>query len=391
MYEEPTTPKWVRNTLLILGLILVVWAVFTLVDRNADAFKDKAGVEEAVPQEEKEVQKHDAAESQVLIGPENIADMVEMVSPAVVNIEADHVSSGYGSDIFRDPFFKEFFGDQYGNPGGNVETAIGTGFIISKEGYVVTNQHVIDEADKIKVNLVNGDSYTAEVVGQDYEMDLAVLKIAAKTELTPLELGNSKSLRVGEWVIAIGNPYGLDHTVTAGVVSAKGRPMQIENRVYKDLIQTDAAINPGNSGGPLLNTSGQVVGINTAVNAQAQGIGFAISIDTARQILDELISKGKVIRPYIGIYLQPVTPEIAEYLKIKQKGIIVAGIEPNSPAERAGLQRYDVITHIDRQEINNYDQLQEVLKKHKVGDNIGLHVIRNGDPLLVPLKLAEKP
>lgn len=391
MYEEPATPKWVRNTLLVLGLILVIWAVFTLVEQNADALKDKADVEETVPQEEKEVQKKETAQSSLLIGPANIADMVEMVSPAVVNIEAKQINKGYGSEFFQDPFFKEFFGDNSANPRDNVETAIGTGFIISKEGYVVTNQHVIDECDEIKVNLVNGESYTAEVVGQDYEMDLAVLKITAKTELTPLELGSSEKLRVGEWVIAIGNPYGLDHTVTVGVVSAKGRPMQIENRVYKDLIQTDAAINPGNSGGPLLNTSGQVIGINTAVNAQAQGIGFAISIDTARQILDELITNGKVIRPYIGIYLQPVTQEIADYLKIEQKGIIVAGIEPDSPADRAGLQRYDVITHIDQQEINNYDQLQEVLKKHKVGDSIGLQVIRDGNPMLIPLKLAEKP
>jgi len=390
MYEEPTMPRWVKNTLLILGLILVVWAVFTLVQQNADAFKDKADVEQTTPLQQKESGKT-AAAANIVIGPQNIADMVEMVSPAVVNIEANQVRSGYGSNLFQDPFFDEFFGDNFDNPGDNVETAIGSGFIINKEGYVVTNQHVIDGADEIKVNLVNGDSYTAEVVGQDYEMDLAVLKIAAKTELTPLELGNSEKLRAGEWVIAIGNPYGLDHTVTAGVVSAKGRPMQIENRVYKDLIQTDAAINPGNSGGPLLNTAGQVIGINTAVNAQAQGIGFAISIDTARQILDELISKGKVIRPYIGIYLQPVSQEIADYLKIEKKGIIVAGIEPNSPAEQAGLQRYDVITHIDQQEINNYEQLQEVLKQHKVGDGIGLQVIREGVPMLIPLKLAEKP
>jgi serine protease Do len=222
-------------------------------------------------------------------------------------------------------------------------------------------------------------------------MDLAILKVETKEKLLPLTLGDSDKLRVGEWVIAIGNPYGLDHTVTAGVVSAKGRPMQIEERVYKDLIQTDAAINPGNSGGPLLNTKGEVVGINTAVNAQAQGIGFAISINTARDILDELISKGKVIRPYIGIYLQPVDQSIADYLNVENKGIVVVAVEPGSPAEKAGLAKYDVITSINDKAVNNYDELQEILKGHKVGDTIVLEVYRKAKPMIVSLQLAEKP
>jgi serine protease Do len=175
------------------------------------------------------------------------------------------------------------------------------------------------------------------------------------------------------------------------VVSAKGRPMQIEDRIYKDLIQTDAAINPGNSGGPLLNTRGEVVGINTAVNAQAQGIGFAISINTARDILDELIKNGKVIRPYIGIYLQEVDKEIAEELNIEKKGIVVIGVENNSPAAKAGIKKYDVITSINGKQVNNYDELQEILRDLHVGDTVRVQIIREGRPISLELTLAEKP
>lgn len=328
----------------------------------------------------------------ITIGPTNIADMVETVSPAVVNIETSRVASGTGNDFFlNDPFFRYFFGDNFINPGPNIQKGIGTGFIINENGYIVTNQHVIDKADKITVNLSDNNKFPATVVGQDYELDLAVLKIDAAEKLTALKMGDSESIRVGEWVIAIGNPYGLDHTVTAGVVSAKGRPIKIENRAYKDLIQTDAAINPGNSGGPLLNTQGEVVGINTAVNAQAQGIGFAISINTAKDVLDELIQKGKVIRPYIGIWQQPVDEEIAQYLGVRQEGIVVVDVIQGGPAEKAGLRKLDVIISIDDHKINNNEELQTVLKDKQVGDEIMLEIIRESKPLLIPLKLSEKP
>ncbi|NLO22437.1 MAG: PDZ domain-containing protein [Syntrophomonadaceae bacterium] len=319
-----------------------------------------------------------------MLGPVDIPDIVQKVSPSIVNVEC---SRSVSDPFYGDPFFRQFFGDL--NP--NVENSIGTGFVISADGHIATNQHVIDGADEIMVNFNDGNKLKAEVVGQDYEMDLAILKIASKEKMVPLTLGNSEQLRVGEWVIAIGNPYGLDHTVTAGLVSAKGRPMQIEKRIYKDLIQTDAAINPGNSGGPLLNTKGEVVGINTAVNAQAQGIGFAISINTARDILDDLISNGKIIRPYIGIGLQPVDTNIAEYLKVENKGIVVVAVEPRSPAEKAGLAKYDVITTINKKAVNNYDDVQDILKDQKVGDTIVLEVYREAQPMIVSLKLAEKP
>ncbi len=324
----------------------------------------------------------------VIIGPTGIADMVTRVSPAVVNIET--TARVAGNNPFMDPFFRDFFGDRI-SPRESEQTAIGTGVIINENGYVVTNQHVIDHAQTITVNMASGEKFPATVVGQDYELDLAVLKITANQKFSWLELGDSDTLRVGDWVVAIGNPYGLDHTVTAGVVSAKGRPMQIEDRVYKNLIQTDAAINPGNSGGPLLNLSGQVVGINTAVNAQAQGIGFAISINTVNEVLNDLIQQGKVIRPYIGIYLQSVSQELANSLGVEPRGIVVAGVEDGSPAAKAGLTKYDVITQIDQRRVDNYDELQEILKGHKVGDTITLQIIRSRTPMQVSLVLTEKP
>ncbi len=329
--------------------------------------------------------------SQVLIGPANIADMVEKASPAVVNIETTIASSYRNNELLNDPFFRQFFGDNLPVPKQNIQQGIGTGFIISESGYVVTNQHVINDATSITVNLSGNKKYPAKVVGQDYEMDLAVLKIDAGEKLSTLSMGNSDQMRVGDWVVAIGNPYGLDHTVTAGVVSAKGRPLKIEDRPYRNLIQTDAAINPGNSGGPLLNTRGEVIGINTAVDAQAQGIGFAISINTAKEVLNDLIDKGKIVRPYIGVWLQPVDKDIANYLGIAEQGMVVANVVQGSPAEKAGLRKYDVILSIDKKNFNDNDTLQEILKSKRVGDKATLQVIRNSKTISVDINLAEKP
>ncbi|SHG62184.1 Do/DeqQ family serine protease [Thermosyntropha lipolytica DSM 11003] len=336
-------------------------------------------------------QEKNSSSGTVVIGPTNIADMVEKVSPSVVNIETRVVSTTYPNNpFFNDPFFREFFGYEFNLPRRNVQRGIGTGFIISEDGYILTNQHVIDQASEIIVN-VSGKEYKAKVVGQDYEMDLAVLKIESPNKLTPLKMGNSDQIRVGEWVVAIGNPYGLDHTVTAGVISAKGRPLSIDGRIYKNLIQTDAAINPGNSGGPLLNTKGEVIGINTAVNAQAQGIGFAIPINTAREVLQELIKKGKVVRPYMGVYLQTVDKEIASYLNIEEAGAIIAGVVAGSPAEKAGLRQYDVIVGIDKEKVKTSEDVQRILSKKKVNDKVMLEIIREGKTMLVTVQLAEKP
>ncbi|MGI6453819.1 MAG: S1C family serine protease [Syntrophomonadaceae bacterium] len=379
-----------------LGFILVFLAIIALglllLSNYHILPENRNSQEQQSQQQQNEANPQETPKSNIIfLGPQNIADMVETVSAGIVNIETSTVVETRGNSYFNDPFFRQFFGDLIVPPGPNVQQGIGTGFIISEDGYVVTNQHVIDEAQKITVNLSENEQYSAEVVGQDYELDLAVLRINSDRKFTPLKLGDSDQMRVGEWVIAIGNPYGLDHTVTAGLVSAKGRPIQIGKRVYKDLIQTDAAINPGNSGGPLLNIEGEVIGINTAVNAEAQGIGFAIPINTAKDVLNELIEKGKVIRPYMGVILRDLSEEQAKALGISSEGLVIVGITENSPAEKAGLRQSDVIVSIGNMKIEGYDQLQEILKGYKVGDTISVGILRDGQKKSVSLTLAEKP
>ncbi len=326
----------------------------------------------------------------IIIGPDGIADMVEKVSPAIVNIDSTTKSESPNQSFFNDPFFRQFFGDNILRPQEYVQNSIGTGFIIDPTGLVITNQHVINNATAISVN-VSGKKYGAHVVGQDYELDLAILKLEAEEVFPVLSTGDSDQIRAGEWVVAIGNPYGLDHTVTAGVISAKGRPIKIEDRSYKNLIQTDAAINPGNSGGPLLSPSGEVIGINTAVNAEAQGIGFAIPINTVKEVLNDLIDKGKIVRPYLGVYLQDINESMAKSLNIQNQGLIIADIIRGGPAEKAGLKKYDVIIGINDTTTENYDKLQQVLKGYEIGATIKLNIIREGSPMSVNLILAEKP
>jgi len=365
--------------LLVLILLAVVVGEYLIIHNNQT-------VAEAQSQP---IQTTSKITNTVAIGPVNIADMVERVSPAVVNIETSVLVANSSDLYLNDPFYRQFFGDI--TPRQNIENGIGSGFIISKDGYILTNQHVIEDANSITVNIAGDGKYDARVVGQDYELDLAVLKINAKRDLAYVKLGDSSQIRAGEWVVAIGNPYGLDHTVTAGVISAMGRPMQIEKRVYKNLIQTDAAINPGNSGGPLLNTSGAVIGINTAVNAEAQGIGFAISVNTAKEVIDELISKGKVVRPYMGVWLQSMDEKAAAQLRAPNYGVVVTNVVSSSPADIAGIQIGDVIVSLDGKKINNYEELQAFLKSKKVNDQITVGIIRNGNSQTLELTLKEKP
>ncbi len=326
-----------------------------------------------------------------IVGSSDIANMVEKVSPAVVNVET--VTTVNSNDVFfNNDFFRDFFGGNGVTPQQNVQTGVGTGFLISSDGYILTNQHVIDAASSITVRLGGEDKkYAASVVGQDYELDLAIIKIAADKKLTTIDLGDSDNIRVGDWVVAIGNPYGLDHTVTVGVISAKGRPISIEDRVYRNLIQTDAAINPGNSGGPLLNTKGQVVGINTAVNYEAQGIGFAISVNTAKEVINELIQTGKVVRPYIGVWLEPMNETFAARYNIENTGVIVANVIAGGPAEKAGIKVNDVIVSLNDSAIKDYEELQDFLKTRKVGETITVKIIRSGKAFSIPVILVEKP
>lgn len=269
---------------------------------------------------------------------------------------------------------------------------MGSGFIISEDGYVLTNEHVISSADQINVYLTDQEKpLTAKVIGADEELDLAVLKISSDEKLPYLQLGNDDDTLVGEWVIAIGNPYGLDHTVTAGVISAKGRPVQVEDRQYKNLLQTDASINPGNSGGPLLNLEGEVIGINTAVNASAQGIGFAIPANTVKSVLETLIENGKVSRPWMGVYIQTLNDDLARRLGLQSsQGAVLSGVVAGSPADKAGLKQGDVILAINKEKIADAGDITNVIEKSKVGDKITLLVERDGSQKNITVTLAEK-
>ncbi len=318
---------------------------------------------------------------------------MDKVSPAVVKIETTVTETVPGNPFFSDPFFREFFGYDFSRPMSRVEKGLGSGFIISPDGYILTNEHVIEGAQEIKVTLVGrADPVDARVVGADRELDLAVLKINAGNNLPTLKLGNSDQIAVGNWVIAIGNPYGLDHTVTVGVISAKGRPITVGDRRYRNLLQTDASINPGNSGGPLIDLNGEVIGINTAVDANAQGIGFAIPSNTVKSVLDELMGKGKITRGWLGIEMQEVTPGIASYLGYRGSGgVLVRDVVSGSPAERAGLRQGDIITAMDGKAITGTDDMLQRVENSKPGTRVVLTVWRGGKEIKVWVTLGERP
>lgn len=325
---------------------------------------------------------------------DTIADMVESSGNAVVKIETTtKVSQSSSNPFATDPFFRQFFGNDFGfKESPQTVPGVGSGFIISQDGYILTNEHVIEGATDIQV-VVNGydKSFPAKVVGKDFDLDLAILKIESDKNLPTLTLGDSDQAKVGNWVVAIGNPLGLDHTVTVGVISAKERPVTVEDRQYKNLLQTDASINPGNSGGPLLNLQGEVIGINTAVSSTAQGIGFAIPSSTVQEVLDELLKNGKISRPWIGVYLQPVTEELADYFGLsKTEGAIVQSVIADSPADKANLQRGDVILEFNKKQIKSTTDLQEAVKEVKIGDKVGALIWRNKQLVNVTLTITEK-
>ncbi|NSW77192.1 MAG: DegQ family serine endoprotease [Candidatus Atribacteria bacterium] len=329
-----------------------------------------------------------------LVSENVVADIVEKVSPAIVNIDTlrTEVYRSPLAPFFDDPFFRYFFGDSPESQERRVPVkGLGTGFVFRSDGYILTNNHVIEGAEEIKVTFKDGQQFNGKVVGKDPLTDIAVVKIDA-ANLPTIPLGDSDAARVGEFVIAIGNPYGLSHTVTTGVLSAKGRPISAgdSGREYENFLQTDAAINPGNSGGPLLNPKGEVIGINTAILPYAQGIGFAVPINMAKSILDQLISKGKVTRAWLGVYIQEVTPEIAEKFGLeKPKGALVSDIAPDSPAERANLMRGDVILKIDDKEIQSVSELQQTVRSHRPGDKVKVELWRDRKTMVVEVTLGE--
>ncbi|OGL43310.1 MAG: hypothetical protein A2042_01240 [Candidatus Schekmanbacteria bacterium GWA2_38_11] len=338
--------------------------------------------------------------------PESFADLAEREKPAVVNISTTTVikqrrgvhpffgfegpfgqgPQGPGQRDPFDDFFDRFFGNM---PREYRQQSLGSGFIISKDGYIVTNNHVVDKADDIKVKLSNGKEYEAKVIGKDPKTDLALIKINA-SGLPMVVLGDSDKLRVGDWVVAIGNPFGLEETVTVGVVSAKGRV--IGAGPYDDFIQTDASINPGNSGGPLFDINGNVVGINTLIIAQGQGIGFTIPINLAKEVLPQLKEKGKVRRAWLGVAVQDLTEDLAKSFNLKSaKGALVANVEKDGPAEKAGIKRGDVIVKFNGKEIENSHELSRKAASSEVGKKIDVVVIREGKEKTMEVTMGEYP
>ena len=331
-------------------------------------------------------------------------EVAKKVQPAVVNITTEKTITvkpwdRYGEDFFKGSPFEDFFKGfgfsprEKGKEYQQKQRSGGSGVIVDKEGYVLTNNHVVEGADKVKVRLNDGREFTATVKGQDSRTDLAVLNIKAK-DLPVATLGDSDKLEVGEWAIAIGSPFGLEHTVTVGVISAKGRS-GLGTGTYEDFIQTDASINPGNSGGPLINIDGEVVGINAMIIQPGTGIGFAIPINMAKQILNDLIKQGKVVRPWLGISVQDLTPEMAEQFQVKEKeGVIVAQVHQGTGAEKAGLASGDIIKSVDEKVIKNTNELVKEIQKKKVGQKVKLSVIRDGKTMTIEINttsMTDKP
>jgi len=318
---------------------------------------------------------------------------VEKVSPAVVNISTvvtEKVSPFFpfgGDDFFKD-FFPEMFSREYKH------SSLGSGVIIDGEkGYIVTNHHVVAKATEIKVITSNQKEYKGRTLGSDPRSDLAVIRIDAKEKLPEVKLGDSEDLMIGETVIAIGNPFGLTHTVTTGVVSALDRSVRAEDRVYRHFIQTDASINPGNSGGPLLNIDGDVIGINTAIYQKAQGIGFAIPINKTKRIVKELLRAGEVQPPWLGLDLQELTPELKRHFALPggNGGVLVSDVYGNSPADRAGVKRGDVVLVVGGTTVATLSDYQDALAEFTTGDRITLELFRRGKAISIPLQPGSFP
>jgi serine protease Do len=329
--------------------------------------------------------------------PESFAGIAEKLKPAVVNIKVVKKVENVGfdqPDIPEGPlhdFFERFFqGMPQNSPAPRTQKGMGSGVIISQDGYVLTNNHVVDGAKEVVITLADHKEYKGRIVGSDPQTDVAVLKIDANESFPVSSMGNSDDLKVGDWVVAIGNPFGLDHTVTAGIVSAKGRV--IGAGPYDNFIQTDASINPGNSGGPLLNMRGEVIGLNTAIIAQGQGIGFAIPVNTIKPLIPQLETKGSVTRGFLGVNIQSLTPALAKSLNLPdQKGALVADVSDNTPAAKAGIKRGDVIVSFNGQDVPDSQSLPTMVAATPVDQQAAVTVIRNGEKLQLPVTIGQLP
>jgi serine protease Do len=327
--------------------------------------------------------------------PDNFSALAAEVGPAVVNVQVEKTTQGetsmqlFEANPFGDERFKDFFGKQM-PPQQRRQDAVGTGFIIDKSGYIITNNHVVEDADKIKVKLKDEREFEARVIGRDPQTDVALIKIDAKGDLPVAKLGRSADLKVGEWVVAVGSPFGLEQTVTAGIVSAKGRV--IGSGPYDDFIQTDASINPGNSGGPLVNMNGEVVGINTAIIAQGHGIGFAIPIDMATKIVAQLKENGEVTRGWLGVSIQDLKGDLAQYYGVKgNEGVLVTEVVPGNPADKAGIKAKDIITAVNGEKVTSSRELTAKAATLPVGETTKITVVRDGKQQVFDVTVAKRP
>ena len=324
-----------------------------------------------------------------------IAKIVEECSPAVVNIDVETlVSRGVNPFFdFDDPIFREFFGRESENFRRMIPMkGKGSGFIVDgNEGYILTNNHVVGDADKITVTLLDGRTLEAELIGKDPTFDLAVIQVNEKN-LPSLKLGDSDAAQVGEWVVAIGNPHGFENSVTAGIISAKNRTLQAANINFQGFMQTDAAINPGNSGGPLINLDGEVVGINTAIVPYAQGLGFAVPVNMAKQIMNDLIENGEVKRGWLGVVLQNMPPGFAETYDVPvEKGAVIADVMADSPAEKAGFKHGDAIVAIDGKEMKSSQDVVHHIRNKLAGNQVSVEFYRDAKKQSIDVTLGEMP
>jgi serine protease Do len=322
--------------------------------------------------------------------PASFKELAEKVRPSVVNIST--VSTiRMGGDPLSDQFFNDdFYQRFFGVPKQQMKRqSLGSGFIVSPDGYILTNNHVVDKADEITVKLYNQKEFKAKVIGTDKDTDLAVIKINAEN-LPPILMGDSDKIDVGDWVLAVGSPFGLEQTVTQGIISAKGRI--IGAGPYDDFLQTDAAINPGNSGGPLINMNGEVIGINTAISSTSggyEGVGFAMPINIAKKTYSDILSSGRAIRGWLGVVIQEMTPELAKHFKAKE-GVLISQVYAGSPAEAGGIKRGDVVVSIDSKTVTKYRELQSIIAGEAVGKTVEIKVIRDGQEKTFNVKIAER-
>jgi serine protease Do len=375
---------WIAAISFILGL-LVAGYVFVYVPEKTAA---KRNFSDSAPAALSSSLYGESARAAVENRPDlDFVGIAEKVGPAVVKVEAEKVQKvqgfGFDQEMPFDDFWNRFFGQPRQREQEFKSRAQGTGFFLSDDGYILTNNHIVENAVKVTISTLQGQDYVAKVAGTDSRTDLALLKIEGKS-FPFAQFGDSAVLKVGEWVLAIGNPFGLEHTVTAGIVSAKGRQLGTGGNVpeYQDYIQTDAAINRGNSGGPLVNMKGDVIGITSNILAPAGGnigLGFAIPSNMAKNVVTQLKEKGRVVRGRIGVTITPITEEVKDNLKLKDKqGALVNDVNPGGPAEKAGIKRYDVIVEVNGEKINDYNDLKLKVADIQPGKKVNIKVIRDG-------------